>query len=141
MSYVGPARYEYYGKTIHLRLRRLKDLEQVLKLNEVFWLATTAPVGDYLLPPEFLDLLDTDGDGRVRVEELKAAIVWLRQNSNAEAPATTLKRADIKSEKLLTGWDKIAKAFELGSEVVLSLEQLREFRAQFVEEPTTYGAG
>ena len=70
MSYVGPARYEYYGKTIHLRLRRLKDLDQVLKLNEVFWLATTAPVGDYLLPPEFLNRLDTDGDGRVRVEPL-----------------------------------------------------------------------
>ena len=141
MSYVGPARYEYYGKTIHLRLRRLKDLGQVLKLNEVFWLATTAPVGDYLLPPEFLNSLDTDGDGRVRVEELKAAIVWLRQNSNAEVPDATLKRSDIKSEKLLAGWDKIVKAFDLGPEVVLSLEQLRELRAKFVEEPTTYGAG
>ena len=141
MSYVGPARYEYYGKTIHLRLRRLKDLEQVLKLNEVFWLATTAPGGDYLLPPEFLNRLDTDGDGRVRVEELKAAIVWLRQNSNAEVPDATLKRSDIKSDKLSTGWDKIVKAFDLGSDVVLSLEQLRELRAKFLEEPTKYGAG
>ena len=99
MSYVGPARYEYYGKTIHLRLRRLKDLEQVLKLNEVFWLATTAPVGDYLLPPEFLNRLDTDGDGRVRVEELKAAIVWLRHNSNAEVPDATLKRSSRTSSR------------------------------------------
>ena len=141
MSYVGPARYEYYGKTIHLRLRKLKDLEQVLKLDEVFWLATTAPVGDYLLPPEFLKSLDTDGDGRVRVEELKAAIVWLRRSSNAEVPTSTLKRADIKSEKLLAGWDKIAKAFELDSDADLTLEELRALRAQFVETPTEFGAG
>ncbi|MCA9776438.1 MAG: hypothetical protein KC800_06980 [Candidatus Eremiobacteraeota bacterium] len=141
MSYVGPARYEYYGKTIHLRLRKLKDLEQVLKLDEVFWLATTAPVGDYLLPPEFLKSLDTDGDGRVRVEELKAAIVWLRRSSKAEVPTSVLKRADIKSEKLLAGWDKIVKAFGLDSDAALTVQELRKLRARYVETPTEFGAG
>ena len=56
-------------------------------------------------------------------------------------PVETLRRADIKSEKLTTGWDKIVEAFELDADVVLDLKHLRELREQFVEKPTTYGAG
>lgn len=139
--YAGPARYEYFGKTIHLRFRSLTDLKHVLKLNEVFWLAITAPIGDFLLPGRFLELVDTDGDGRIRVEEVKNAIIWLQAHSKAEQPVKVLKRQHLKTDALRSKWDRIAQAFQLEEEAALKLAEIRELRSRFIEEPGAYGAG
>ncbi|HIB67542.1 MAG TPA: hypothetical protein EYO33_21190 [Phycisphaerales bacterium] len=56
--------YERHGRTVHLVLETLADLDGVLELEEVMWLATTAPTSDFLLPPAFLKRLDLDEDGR-----------------------------------------------------------------------------
>ena len=140
-THVGPARYTYYGKTIHLCLTSLKDLDQVLKLSEVFWLATTAPISDFLLPPGFLERVDSDDDGRVRVQEVKAAIRWLRANSNLEYPSEELKRDHLKTEKLQVAWDKVVRAFKLEPDASVSYSELQKLRFRYVEDPTAFGAG
>jgi hypothetical protein len=140
-THVGPARYTYYGKTIHLCLSTLRDLDQVLKLDEVFWLATTAPISDFLLPPGFLERVDSDSDGRVRVQEVKAAIRWLRANSRLESPSDVLKREHLKSENLQTAWDKIVKAFGLEQNVSWTYAELQKLRFRYIDDPMAFGAG
>jgi hypothetical protein len=135
-TYIGPARYTYYGKTIHLYLSAQKDLHQVLKLGEVFWLATTAPISEFLLPSAFLEKVDSDGDGRIRVQEVKAAIKWLTAHSQLESPTDVLKREHLKSERLQAVWDKIVKALDLPPGDPWTFEDLEGFHARYISDPT-----
>lgn len=54
-------------------LRHLKDLDPKL------WVALSCPTRGLELPEATLSLLDVDGDGRIRVADLLAAIEWTQQ--------------------------------------------------------------
>jgi hypothetical protein len=54
-------------------LRHLKDLDPKL------WVALSCPTRGLELPEATLSLLDADGDGRIRVADLLAAIEWTQQ--------------------------------------------------------------
>lgn len=71
------AEFIRYGRTFHLRIESAADLRHALTLDEGLWVATSAPVSQLQADPEFLRLLDTDTDGRIKVGELKSCIEWL----------------------------------------------------------------
>lgn len=54
------------------------DLENLHTLDPKLWVALSCPVKGLELDEKTLVLLDTDGDGRIRVPELLAAIAWAR---------------------------------------------------------------
>jgi hypothetical protein len=54
------------------------DLENLHLLDPKLWVALSCPVKGLELDEKTLALLDTDGDGRIRVPELLAAIAWAR---------------------------------------------------------------
>lgn len=53
------------------------DLLDVLELQDALWVATAAPLDTLRGDPVFLRALDADGDGRIRSDEVRAAIRWL----------------------------------------------------------------
>jgi hypothetical protein len=53
------------------------DLAGLQELDPKLWVALSCPVKGLELDERTLALIDTDGDGRIRVSELKAAIAWL----------------------------------------------------------------
>ena len=55
----------------------MQDLAGVAELDEAHWVATTAPIDTINADLLFLDLLDSDDDGRIRASEIKEAIRWL----------------------------------------------------------------
>jgi len=65
------------GKTYQLRIETAQDLADALALDESLWVATSAPVAAFSCEPRFLTLVDTDANGRIYTNELKAAIQWL----------------------------------------------------------------
>ena len=69
--------FERFGRALHLRIDDARDLYQVLTLNEAHWVATSAPVVTINADRQFLALLDDDGDGRIRVEEVRRAVSWV----------------------------------------------------------------
>ncbi len=73
-------RFQRFGRTNHLRIDSWQDLEAVLELDEALWVATTAPTATINCDPVFLDMMDTDRDGRLRADEIKAAIRFLFEN-------------------------------------------------------------
>ncbi len=73
-------RFQRFGRTNHLRIDSWQDLEAVLELDEALWVATTAPTATINCDPVFLDMMDTDRDGRLRADEVKAAIRFLFEN-------------------------------------------------------------
>ena len=122
-------------------LEKMSDLDYVLELDEVLWLATTAPTSDFLLPPAFLKRLDKDQDGRVRVEELKSSIRWFRKSCSAQTPGSTLAKTELTSEALLKSWSKVARAFEKPDDLVLDLDTLGEMRERYKKDPVSFGSG
>ncbi|MCK6489992.1 MAG: kinesin [Planctomycetes bacterium] len=69
--------FRRYAGSVQMRLRTFADLEQLKDLPEAHWLATACPVTGLSCDPAFLKCLDIDGNGRVRVRELLAAVEWL----------------------------------------------------------------
>ena len=52
------------------------DLLALDQLDQKLWVALSCPVKGLELDEKTLALVDTDGDGRIRVPELLAAIKW-----------------------------------------------------------------
>ena len=67
-------RMEQLGSTRQLRIASHEDLEAILSLDEALWIATTAPTSTIRADSVFLQYLDSDDDGRLRADEVKAAI-------------------------------------------------------------------
>ena len=77
--------YRRIGDTLHLQIDGSDGLRDVLALDEAHWVATTGPRATINADSTFLDLLDTDRDGRLRPEEIKDGIRFLlRYHNNPE---------------------------------------------------------
>lgn len=53
------------------------DLQLIADLDPSLWVATSCPTRGLNLDSKTLDAIDRDGDGRVRLPELRAAIRWM----------------------------------------------------------------
>lgn len=59
-----------------VRLETAQDIEQLHQLDQKLWAALSCPVHGLEFDEQTLALLDTDGDGRVRVPEILTAARW-----------------------------------------------------------------
>jgi hypothetical protein len=66
-----------YGGSYQLRIDAAHDLAALERLDEVFWMATSAPLDQFTCEPVLLKRLDTGANGRLISDELKAAVRWL----------------------------------------------------------------
>lgn len=55
-----------------------EDIVRLPELDQKMWTVLSCPTTDLEFSRETLGLLDTDGDGRVKVQEVNAAASWLR---------------------------------------------------------------
>ena len=69
-----PWRFYRVGGLDQVQLDRADDLRNLSQLDQKLWVALACPVKGLELDSATLALLDTDGDGRVRVPEILAAI-------------------------------------------------------------------
>ena len=71
------ARFTRTGRAYYLDIATAADLHTALDLDEAHLVATSAPIDTlHLLDALFLQLVDTDHDGRIKPRELKDAIRW-----------------------------------------------------------------
>ncbi|MCK4627318.1 MAG: hypothetical protein KAV00_18540, partial [Phycisphaerae bacterium] len=56
--------FQRFGRSQHLRIASADDLATVLELDEAHWVATGAPIETINCDPVFLNLVDTDNNGR-----------------------------------------------------------------------------
>src|SRR6187551_391614 len=64
------------GGLDQVALENGEDLLNLDQLDQKLWVALSCPVKGLELDEATLKLLDSDGDGRIRVPELLAAIKW-----------------------------------------------------------------
>lgn len=70
-------RFFRLGGFDQVRLDSAEDLLHLGELDQKLWAALSCPVNGLEFDPQTLAMLDTDGDGRVRVPEILAAVEWV----------------------------------------------------------------
>lgn len=67
------------GGVDQVALRNGNDLGHLPQLDPKLWVALACPTRGVEFDPRFLDLIDTDKDGRIRVPEVLETVQWLSQ--------------------------------------------------------------
>ena len=80
------------GGLDQVALTTTEDLLALEQLDQKLWVALSCPVKGLELDEKTLALIDSDGDGRIRVPELIAAVNWAA--ARLKNPATLLQGAD-----------------------------------------------
>ena len=80
------------GGLDQVALTTAADLQALDQLDQKLWVALSCPVKGLELDEKTLALIDTDGDGRIRVPELLAAVKWA--SARLADPAELLRAND-----------------------------------------------
>jgi len=119
------------------------DLQEVLRLDESLWVATSAPTAVFRADLEFLTLVDTDRDGRIHTDELKAAIRWLLDRladvsrlpeGLGELPLSAIRSDTPEGEALINSAAYVLESLG-ASQQSISLDQVRRFEASVQSLP------
>ncbi len=66
------------GRMTQVSLQSGEDIAELRNLDRKHWLAMSMPVAGVRFDRRMLEFMDTDKDGRIRTEEVLAAIDWLK---------------------------------------------------------------
>jgi len=133
--------FEKLGSSLHFKIEDCSDLKAVLELDEAQWIATTAPISTIKTDNIFLNFLDTDGDKRIRAEEIKDGIrfllKYLADYSGVQAGnlSLSLDAVDTGTElggRIHSSALKVLKKLNCGSESI-TLSQVREVAREVFE--------
>ncbi|MBC2603114.1 hypothetical protein [Puniceicoccus vermicola] len=69
-------KFRKVGKTFQVQLESPDDLRHLRELDPKLWVALSCPVDGLEIDRNTLALIDADGDGRVRLEEVITAVEW-----------------------------------------------------------------
>ena len=72
-----PWKYCSLGGVVRVNITSGEDIAHLGELDQKLWTVLSCPTKDLELDARTLQLIDTDGDGRVRVQEVVAAAQWL----------------------------------------------------------------
>jgi len=120
------------GRTWQFVVQEPADLARVLEIDEAHWVATSAPRNAFRCPPEFLEFLDSNGDGRIVTSEVKEAVSWLLQRlsdfsavceGKTEIPLGSLRSDDPEGTELL----EAARSAGYAGSGKISLQEVEAF--------------
>ena len=94
--------YCSFGGVVRVNVRNGEDISHLGELDKKLWTVLSCPTEGLEFPTETLKLIDTDGDGKIRVDEVVAAADWLckvlkDKDLLIKAP-DTLKLSDINTD-------------------------------------------
>ena len=72
-----PWKYCSLGGVVRVNITSGEDIAHLGELDQKLWTVLSCPTKDLAIDARTLQLIDTDGDGRVRVQEVVAAAQWL----------------------------------------------------------------
>ncbi|MCD6287847.1 MAG: hypothetical protein J7M12_01905, partial [Candidatus Hydrogenedentes bacterium] len=103
--------FENYGGVYQLRIRTADDLAALDRLDEPFWMATSAPVDQFTCDPVLLDRLDPDGSGRIHSSEIRQTARWLLRMLSDRSGIETRKE-DLQLDALDTSHDEGKRLYD-----------------------------
>jgi hypothetical protein len=146
MSRSGSIRFGHYGRSVHLRIENVRDLQNASRLDEAHWAALNAPISTINCDKGLLELIDADNNGRITCHELRDAINWLLEvitdHGAIEAGLETLNIESINLEceqgsKISAAAKKILARQNLSEQSSLTLEQVRSVKKAVESMPVS----
>ncbi|MGA1870606.1 MAG: hypothetical protein ACMUJM_18890 [bacterium] len=137
-------RFRKYGKSYQLVIETGEDLEDVLTLDESLWAATSIPASALQCDRKLIELLDSDGSGRITSNKLKRAIRWLLDviadrnylhTQEEIIPLSVITTHSPSGKALLNSALYVLKMLDRAGETGISLAQVRQFQAQATQQP------
>ncbi|HYO58655.1 kinesin [Archangium sp.] len=126
-----PLVYRRYGGSLQVSIPSFEVLVEAVRIPETQWLATACPLEGLNCDPRFLAFVDTDGNKRIRVAELRAAVEHaaklLKSYQGADAASDVLALDALSEEgaKLRDVAGILLETLKAGDRTRLSLEQVR----------------
>ncbi|MCR5455611.1 MAG: phage holin family protein [Bacteroidales bacterium] len=74
-----PWRYTKIGGVTRVNIETGDDIAHLPELDQKQWTVLSCPTTGLEIDPDTLKMLDTDGDGHIKVNEVIAAIEWLKK--------------------------------------------------------------
>ena len=74
-----PWRYTKIGGVTRVSIETGDDIAHLPELDQKQWTVLSCPTTGLEIDPDTLKMLDTDGDGHIKVNEVNAAIEWLKK--------------------------------------------------------------
>ena len=68
--------FKRYAGSLQAEIRDFSDLLAAIEIPKTQWVATACPIQGLNCDPRFLHFVDTDNNGRIRVEEFTTAVKW-----------------------------------------------------------------
>ena len=112
------------GGTSRVRIQSGEDIRHLGELDKKMWTVLSCPVNGLEISADSLSLMDTDGDGKLRVKEVIATADWLC--ATLKNPDTLLEQSDslaldnIADEAIKAVAEKIANSQEPTTKVSLA---------------------
>jgi hypothetical protein len=123
------------GGVDQVSLRDGKDLRALVDLDPKLWVALAMPTTGVDVDPETLALLDTDKDGRVRKDDIVAAIKWIvetfKEPGDVLKSATSVRLSAIADAKVVTAAKRMLTDLGKGEEKVITLDDIAEITKAF----------
>lgn len=137
-------RWSFYraGGVDQVRLDTGADILNLDQLDQKLWVALSCPTKGLELDPRTLELLDSDGDGTVRPNEILAAVRWLRDAlKNADALAkgedgvalANLRTDTAEGKALLASCKHILKSLGKESQTALTVADASQMAEVFAK--------
>jgi len=130
--------FKNYGGSFQLRIQDAQDLEKIQVLDDAYWAATSVPINSLNCDCAFTAYVDTDKNGRIRTDELKAAQVWLfrflanRDRLSEGTDVLNLSDIDIshpEGQELRAAAELILANLNSADTQVISLAQVRDVQS------------
>ena len=128
------------GGSTRVRIQSAEDIRHLGELDKKKWTVLSCPVNGLEISADSLALIDTDGDGKIRIDEVVGAANWLcevlKNPSTLLEQTDTIEIANIADEAIAAVAGKVA-----GKEGTVSLAAvLATIDAVTVEEPAAPAA-
>ncbi len=122
------------GRAWHLEIDDAASLAAVLTLDDALWIATSAPTSTLHADAGLLRRVDADGDGRIDLANLKAAVTWLFDNladtSGVRPAYGPLRIESIKDPGVRASAETVLRRGGRVSDAAVTLERVRAVRQE-----------
>jgi len=140
----GEHRWKFFraGAFDQVHLERGSDLMALDQLDQKLWVALSCPTHGVALDDRTLELIDTDGDSRIRVPEIIEAVKWagsLLKNADdltkrsAELSLASINDGSPEGKKLLDSAKHILKNLGKENAPVITIEDITDTAKNFAQ--------
>ena len=132
-------KFQRLGGLDQVTLRTADELRHLAQLDPKLWVALSCPATGLEFDQRTLTLIDTDGDGRIRLPEVVAAVEWACARLEDPAsltdppeamPLSAIKAGTEEGRRLVASAEEVLKGLDKAEERSLSPKEVTEAAAK-----------